>query len=203
MQLVFKLATVRNVQQLLFWLLIAIAPYAISFSPYETIYSDGLNVSHSPSDPHYVTRATLIVGGLLAAMISTYLLSIEITRALAQKNWSTKWLLVQANCGMFSIYLGWAVYPYWANGMRTAYVSRNVLIANLDPKVLMPMTWIGEVWRVGVLIALFGCLAIIALNVVYCLETRTWKQTRITASWALVAVLMIYYTPSYFEWIGD
>lgn len=189
-------------QRLVLCSLIATAPYAIGLNPHERTYLDGQAVLAPLPDPLYGTRATLIIAGLFAAVTSVMVLSWEIRRALSERNWRTKDFFVQANSAMCSIYLGWAVFPYWANGVFTSQ-SKRMITANLDPKELMPMVWIGELWSIGILLVLLGCQALFFLNLVYCLEARTWRKTVTLLVWVVIALVIVRLSPNYVEWVWD
>lgn len=66
------------------------SPFAMSFSPYYRIYTDGVWNAVPESDPTFRTRAIFILGGMLSAILSVCLLVWEIAKALCANDSETQ-----------------------------------------------------------------------------------------------------------------
>lgn len=189
-------------QCIMFSLLVVTSPFALSFTPYPRIFTDGVWNAPFQSDPIFPIRAGFIIGGMLAAILSAYLLVWEIAKG--KENASVR--VLQASMALCSLQIGWVAFPYWVNGIFQAYAG-NRRVADFDPKGLMPGIWMGEFWRLSAsLIYLETFAAVIALfvfNIDTTLSKRKWKQGVATIICLAMTFAIFYLTPNYLEWLAD
>jgi hypothetical protein len=137
--------------------LLLLAPYAMSFVPFEGIYKFGTYRAPYESDPLNTQRVLVIAFGLSASAIS----AIEIFVVILRRPGLPSILTCYAAWFACSV-VGWRSFPYWVTGVYAA-CSGRVPWTDLDPKGLIPMTWIGDMWRLNVLFLYpAAALAIIA-----------------------------------------
>ena len=199
-------------------LLVIIAPLAMTFTPYEGILEDGVWSAQFQLDPLNRLRIILISLGLVSACVSVALLFRELVKAanevlqvsLAQN------LVTKTSFTLCSLTIGWAAFPYWINGVFQAFSGNpHVLeqarlldtILDFDPKALMPETWIGDFWRLGVLLIFMAvlCLApiLFVLNVVFCMKIKVWKQGLATSACLALSAAIFFLSPNYLGWLCD
>lgn len=184
-------------------LMLALVPYAVSFDVYERIYTDGVYKAPHIEDPRYGERAGLMVFGLAAPLACVGCLAVSMLRRAGDRR-RTIVLLTVVLCVLV---LGWRNYPYWANGVHTA-TEEFVLRSGLDPKPLMPMIWLGDVWRLSVVLlyplAVFGGSAIFVMTLIQHAQ-RGLKGVWSGVTYALLALTILAYlvTPSYLTWLMD
>ena len=176
--------------------------FAMSFTPYEKIYSDGVWHTQFNLDPLYPMRQSLMIFGLIACLSGPAFLAYEIVR----KNGRGIDLVLHLSMILLTCTIGWAAFPYWANGMFQAYIGRAPW-ADFDPKPLIAGTWIGEEWRLGVLIVVLISFCAIPLlfllGVVFSIEQRTWRKGIATALCLVLTAAFFCLSPNYWNWFGD
>lgn len=187
-------------QIIILGLLLLSAPYAMSFTPYERIATDGVWNAPIRLDPMYSIRAGLIIGGLVCALSSFSLLLYTIIKRCGSD------LILRASLTLCSIYIGWAVFPYWVNGMFQAY-SGNAPVDDFDPKALIPMIWIGEIWRLGALTVLFGAfwlgIVLLIFNTGNLIKYKDiWRRVAVYICLAIIGIIMIL-SPHHGRWLID
>jgi hypothetical protein len=192
-------------QAIILILLLIAAPYAMSLTPYERIYTDGVWKAPLHSDPLYPVRTILILGGLVAAVFSVSLLVWELAKGRA----TASCRILQASMALFSLQIGWLAFPFWVNGVFQAYSGNapSNAVLDFDPAALMPMIWVGEIWRLGASLLYVGSLAgVIALFIFNCditIVRRTWKQGLVTLILLVMTFSVFYVTPNYVQWLAD
>lgn len=189
-------------QGIILLLMLALTPYAITFSPYVGIYTDGVWFTSLDLDPLYWVRVSLIIFGLLGAILSLVFLTWEIVRG----GWKGSDLILQLSMVLCSLSIGWRSFPYWVNGMFQAY-SGNARLSDFDPKALMPEIWVGQIWTYVVLIiyllAFIGIPIILLANIVLIIRRKTWKQGIGTAICLTIISIVFICSPDYWRWLAD
>lgn len=198
---VSDIATPFTLQCTLLSLLIVSSPFAMSFSPYYRIYTDGVWNAVLESDPTFRTRAIFILGGMLSAILSMCLLVWEI----AKGSESAGIRILQASMALCSMQIGWVAFPYWVNGVFR--VAAHAPLADLDPKALLPTIWVGEIWLLSAPLAYMLALALIiglfVFNIENLLSKRTWKQGLATVLCLVLTFAIFYLIPNYMDWLAD
>jgi hypothetical protein len=179
----------------------------MSFTAFEKICSD-LPIQ---ADPLYGVRATFIIGGLIASILSVAVLIRELIKRFDEimEPKMVRTLVLQASLAICSASIGWAAFPYWVNGVFQAYRGNgpDCTLNVYDPKELMPMIWIGEVWRLGVLliciVAFFGGLWLLLASVILLIREREWKQCVPTLICLTITVAALFLQDGYGTWLAD
>jgi hypothetical protein len=183
-------------------LLVMLAPYAMSLRPFEDIYTMGVYGAKHSTDALFPVRQGLILLGLGTTVFALGQLILSFLR-------NPKDLIGLApHIAVFlaSAVIGWRSYPYWAEGVYQvdigAYPSTDQ-----DPKALMPMVWIGDLWRMPVVLLYLVCYVAIPLLVIASVVgflKRRYVPAGITAAGIAVAVVpMIWFSPNYLGWLMD
>jgi hypothetical protein len=192
-------------QAIVLILLLFVTPYAMTFTPYEKIFDEGVWQVSLRSDPIFYLRAILIVFGLLGGALSA-LIAIE---GLNRQNFGANNQILLISMGLCSLTIGWVAFPYWINGMFQTYSGfyTHEGLHDFDPKALMPMIWIGEIWRLGVIViflsVLFGGPLIFLANIILTLRKRSWMKGLATIIFLVLTSLIYFLSPKYGYWIGD
>lgn len=192
-----------SAQAFILVVLIVLAPYAMAFSPYSRIYTDGVYHAPHSEDPLYVQRAGLIAFGLLGSLAC---LGCTVA-GLAFKPRKRSRIILQCGMTLCALAIGWKSYPYWVNGVHRASYE-TVVTSGLDPKALIPMSWIGDFWRLGVL--LFYPVALVGTIVLLVATCRAVSKESPGVLWVGVTVVLLMITlitfvasPNYFTWLMD
>ena len=182
-------------------LLVALAPVALALTPYERIYTDGVYRAPHGADPLYPLRAGLVALGLLAPVVGLG----GTLAALPARRRDPARVARQASLTVFAGALGWRCYPYWANGVFSAYAGR-VPVTDFDPKALIPATWIGHVWIAGVLLlyplAWVGGAGLLAAAC-WAARRQGWRAALPTAGVVAATLATFLVTPRYLWWLMD
>lgn len=182
-------------------LLVALAPVALALTPYERIYTDGVYRVPHGADPLYPLRAGLVALGLLAPVVGLG----GTLAALPARRRDPARVARQASLTVFAGALGWRCYPYWANGVFSAYAGR-VPVTDFDPKALIPATWIGHVWIAGVLLlyplAWVGGAGLLAAAC-WAARRQGWRAALPTAGVVAATLATFLVTPRYLWWLMD
>jgi hypothetical protein len=87
---------------------------------------------------------------------------------------------------------------------KPAELDTNI---GLDPKALMPETWIGDFWRLGVLLIFLAVLCLgpilFVLNATFCITIRRWKQGLATSACLALTAAIFFLSPNYWGWFAD
>ena len=174
-------------------LLVALAPYTMKFAPF---------APHDAADSLHLRRVVLVLFGLLTAVIAF----IEFVAALRRSHTDVIALAPFAAVFLTCAVIGWRSYPYWANGVYQVGIGAFPPM-DQDPKSLIPMVWIGDLWRLPVLVLYLLCyLAVPALTAVAIMAV--WRRRFITSivivgNLSLSVVFMLRFSPDYVSWIMD
>jgi hypothetical protein len=189
-------------------LLFVVAPFAMSFTPHDQFCTD---LSFQQDSLHRV-RTTFIIGGLIATALSLALLAWELnikSNHILQPAMVSS-VVLQMSMALCSVSIGWAAIPYWVTGVFQAYrgnLPDDCYLVVFDPKRLMPMIWMGEIWRFGVIaifvVATLMGMALFLVTIVLLMKERLWKQCVLTWGLLSIPVAILYLDSSYFVWLWD
>ena len=174
-------------------LLVALAPFAMSLPPYP---------AYSSTDSLQPRRVALVLVGLMAAVVA-FVESVVMARH------SRRDFIALASFAAVFIacaVVGWRSYPYWATGVYQVGIGTFPPMGQ-DPKRLIPMTWIGDFWRLPVLMLYLLCyIAVPTLSVaaIFALWRRRFEAGIITAVCiGIILVFMLGFSPDYVTWLMD
>jgi hypothetical protein len=186
-------------------LMLMVMPYAMTLMPYEGVYNYEGQYPRLDLDHLYVLRAGLIIAGLLGAILSLVFLG----WGLLGRGKTGSGVVLQISMAICSSCIGWAAFPYWVNGVFQAYLGHapKPYLSLFDPKRLMPMIWIGEIWRLGVLLilaaAVFAGPILLFFNLLTAIKYRTWKQSIATILCLTITAAVLFFSPKYWGWFID
>ena len=102
--------------------------------------------------------------------------------------------------------VGWRSYPYWVNGVYQIDLGAYHPM-DQDPKGLIPMTWIGEGWRLPVMLLyplLFVSVPILATLSIRAVLKRQYLSGSMTIVFLGIAIIfMSAFSPNYMTWLLD
>jgi hypothetical protein len=181
--------------------LLALAPYAMSFTPFSGIYTYGPYAAPYATDPLQARRVALVSFGLLTTLMATAEAAWILLR---HRTWTNVFIYIPPwfACAV----LGWRSLPYWSTGVYAAW-SGSVPWTDLDPKGLIPMTWLGEYWRTSVLslYPLAPCVVLMSLAGGYALASRRRPLLAAVSfgSGVIAVVFLAAFSPNYSGWLLD
>jgi hypothetical protein len=181
--------------------LLALTPYAMTFTPFQGIYSFGPYEAAYDTDPLQARRVGLVAFGLCG----TVLASLELLWVLYRRSQVSSMLTCVAAWFACAV-VGWKSFPYWVTGVFAAYSGRAPL-ADFDPKGLIPMIWLGELWRFGVLLlypmALLVAPAALVASIL-CFRRRAYVRSAIPLACASIGLVFLFcFSPDYLGWLMD
>jgi hypothetical protein len=182
--------------------LVVASPLAMSFTPFPEMGQHGVWSQAYAANPSYGLRASLIAFGLLGTVAAV---AIAVATYARERRWSRR-TLAATSVAVSCWAVGWRSYPYWVNGVfRASDVAAG---GAYDPKALPPMTWIGELWRVPVII--LYPLAFLWATVVLAAALRAIFTTGGKSRWAWAVIITsaitlgsLLYCPGYGPWLMD
>lgn len=164
-----KLPTISTI---LVGIVLCAVPFASAFTPY-------------PSDPSLRhIQNFVIAAGLFVACLSIVPVCLSLVGAMT---WHRTAMLYSACLVCFAI--GWRCLPYWATGVYARDLG-GFPPMDMDPKNLAPMIWMGEIWRVGVLLqALITCISapLLVGFAIHSAVRRLWVDALLTLIYAILA----------------
>lgn len=180
--------------------LLALAPFAMRFTPFEGIYEHGVWGAHHAADSLYTQRAGLVLFGLVASAADVFCFT-----AVVALQRCRQYAIVSFGLTLAALVLGWRMYPYWATGVFS--VMRGALPrTDLDPKALMPMSWTGELWRLPILlldtISIIGIPTLLVFAAI-ALFRKAWTKAAALAFCVGVTVVAYCFSPNYWDWLLD
>jgi hypothetical protein len=181
--------------------LLALTPYAMTFTPFQGIYIFGPYEAAYDTDPLQARRAGLIAFGLGG----TVLASIETFWVLYRRPDVSSMLTCVAAWFACAV-IGWKSFPYWVTGVFAAYSGRAPL-ADFDPKALIPMIWLGELWRFGVLL-LYPTVLLVApaaiVGSILFFHRRAYARSAVPVACASIGLVFLFcFSPGYVHWLMD
>lgn len=174
-------------------LLVALAPFAMSFPPYPS------NASTDSQQPH---RVALILLGLTATAVALVECVAMARHARTDEVGFAPFAAAFLACAI----LGWRSYPYWATGVYQVGIGTFPAM-DQDPKGMIPMLWMGDLWRLPVLLLYpLCCVGVPALSMAV---VRAFRQRRFPAGVTtaicicIVVIFMLGFSPDYVPWLLD
>ncbi len=172
--------------------LLTLAPFAISLPPCAAYTTDSL----------YLWRSAAVLFGLVAtiAAFAEFVVSLLRTRA------NIIAIVPFAAAFLACAVVGWRSYPYWAAGAYQVHIGTFPRI-DLDPKGVAPMVWIGELWRLPVLLLEIACwlaaplLGAMGIVAIYRRQVLCGSITVLCVGIALTCMLR--FSPEYGAWLID
>jgi hypothetical protein len=181
--------------------LLVLAPYAMSFTPFAGIYTFGTYRAPYDTDPLQTQRVGLVAFGLCATVVAAIEFCVILFRRPALPS-----ILTSVAAWFACAVVGWRSFPYWATGVYAA-CSGRVPYTDLDPKGLIPMTWLGDLWRLAVLLLYPAALLAIPAGIVgsvLLFRRRAGIPTAIPAACAGIGLLfLLAFSPTYVGWLMD
>jgi hypothetical protein len=181
--------------------LLALTPYAMTFDPFPGIYRFGTYKAPYGTDPLQAQRVGLVALGLCATAVAFVEGFVIFYRSPVLPS-----ILTCVAAWFACAVVGWRSFPYWVTGVYAAYAGR-VPRTDLDPKGLIPMTWLSELWRLGViLLYLLTPLVVPAAIVGSILFVRRREYVRSPiplACSAIGLVFLFWFSPGYLIWLMD
>jgi hypothetical protein len=201
---IFKtpLHIILSIQWLLLLILLALIPYAMSFTPFEKIFEVGSYKAKYAEDPLQSHRMFLMLFGFIISFISL-LLAIA---GLFIKPRNRLRVAAQFGIAIAAMWIGCRTYPYWANGIYQVYTGdlNAGLQYNFDPAGLN----IPGIWYLLVLIAYpamyLGIITLVALSSRYS-ENEPWYSScvKVVIVMTVILVLTSILSPGFFTWYID
>ena len=187
-------------QWVLVVLLLGFAPIAMRFTPFKGIYSDGVWDADHTADPLYRYRAIMVGFGLVASAICTLCFIVILTFRRYSQHRS-----ISLGLALAALATGWRMYPYWVTGVYSAMrgFSPNT---DFDPKALIPMQWIGDLWRMPVLLMYLGSvvgISALLVAVVKGIRRRSWANVTAMLLCILITISCYIMSPNYLDWLMD
>ncbi len=154
------------------------------------------------SDPDFWYRFIIIFAGLGLTVLT---LVISIT-GLFIRNISASGKLLYFSIFAFVFSVGWMSFPYWISGLYPVF--RNETSAMFDPKALLPMTLMGEFWRLPILmlyplIFLYLLFSLIRFIIVVIRREEPGINNFLILFYSLLTLGIHYLLPGYFYWLLD
>jgi hypothetical protein len=173
-------------------LLLALAPYAMSFRPYAPYTSDSLH-------PH---RVALVLLGLAAAITAF----VEFMATIRRNRTDIVGLASFAAVFLACAVVGWRSYPYWATGVYQVGIGAFPPM-DQDPKGLIPMVWIGDLWRLPVLLLYllsYAAIPVLLVAGIVAFWRRRFAPGITTALCiGIVLLFMLRFSSDYLTWLMD
>ena len=174
-------------------LLVALAPLAMSLPPYP---------AYSSTDALQPRRVALVLLGLVTAVAAFVELVASVRHSRRDIIALASFAAVFIACAV----VGWRSYPYWATGVYQVGIGAFPPM-DQDPKRLIPMTWIGDLWRLPVLLLYLLCyvaVPVLSVAAIVALWRRRFVAGIITAVCIGITLLfMLGFSPDYVTWLMD
>ncbi len=154
------------------------------------------------SYPSYMLRFSIIFSGILLTSISL----IVFTACLFFSKHTALDKLTNLSLFVFVFVLGWMAIPYWTNGLYHVFCCGTS--SSFDPKSLLPMMLIGEVWRIPILlfyplILLYLIFSFIRIIVIVIRKKNLGINELLILICSILILVAAYFTPHYFYWLLD
>ena len=174
-------------------LLIVLAPYAMSFQPYHPYAS---TASLQPR------RVAVVLLGLTAAVVAFAEFMVMVSQVRKDAIGLASFAAVFLACAV----VGWRSYPYWATGVYQVSIGAFPPM-DQDPKGMIPMLWIGDLWRLPVILLYLLCyvaVPVLSIAVTIAFWRRRFAAGFITAlGIGTVLIFTLSFSPHYNAWLMD
>ncbi len=175
--------------------LVAVSPYAMGFPLAEMGRA-------AKEDPLNGPRGALILLGLIAFLLS----AVEVAVTGRRHGWKAETILPVIALAIACFVIGWRLMPYWALGTYQQSIGGQPF-RDMDPKNHMPMIWIGELWRLPILLFQFLAFALLpggAFAAIILLGRRHYLPAAITfGGIAIAAYYFFRFRADYIVWLMD
>jgi hypothetical protein len=166
-----------------------------------TPYAMSLPLMEGVGDNFYAQRVVLVLLGLCTTLIA----GCELIAVLWRKRSDILGLTAFVAAFLACAVIGWRSFPYWATGIYRSIGAFG--LRDHDPKSFIPMIWIGELWRLPVLLLYLVCYAMVPLLMAaatIALWRRRFTVGAVCATCTgLVAIFMFRFSPDYITWLID
>lgn len=184
-------------QSFLLLALLLATPFAMKFTAFDRIFLDGAWGAPQSEDPLHSMRVVLVLGGLAASVTSFQ----SLLGCFLADPANSKPIILSASLALSTLSVGWKNFPYWVNGVYQAYIHNQG--GDFDPKALMPMTWIGEFWRFGVILLYMAVLLVLPILIFFAIKIgNRWLRLSVVGL-SFLTILCFYYAPNYLSWLMD
>jgi hypothetical protein len=182
--------------------LVFLSPYAMHITPNAGTYlGSDIRLLARPLESFYLAPDDLIAFGVKASMLAGLVACVLSLRVRKDSVTVPAW-----SAAVCAFALGWKSFPYWANGVFAAYVGAAP-VWDFDPKRLPPMTWIGDLWRVAVVLSYPFCVGFVPVLVLGSLQLLRSPETRArgAASCGMLVLVVLCFacSPGYMKWLMD
>jgi hypothetical protein len=181
--------------------LLVLTAYAMTFSPFGGIYIFGTHEAPYDTDPLQARRVCLVAFGISATVLASLEGFVILYRRPALSS-----MLTCVAAWFACAVVGWKSFPYWVTGVYAAYSGR-VPLTDFDPKGLIPMTWLGELWRFGVLL-LYPMAPLVApaaiVGSILFARRRAYARSAVPVACAAIGLVFLFcFSPGYVTWLMD
>ena len=194
--------TLLVTQGVLLIALLAVAPFAMQFTPFGDIYEEGVWQAQHSADPLYQRRAALVILGLVAGALGTLCFVAVVALRRCRQHVAFSFGLALA-----ALIVGWRMYPYWVTGVFSAMRGLSSCTSTFDPKALIPMSWWGgDLWGLTVLmlypVSIAGVPTLFVQAVIE-LRRKAWARAATIGFCVGVTILAYTFSPYYLCWLLD
>ncbi len=172
-------------------------PYSFSFSPSADVW----NINPA-SDPLYAYRVAIIFSGLALAAIALVVTCISFFL----RHHAIDAKLANLSIFILVFYVDWMSVPYWTNGLL--HVFGKGASTTFDPKALLPMTILGEAWRLPILVMhplvlVYLVFSLVRFIVVIVRRNKPGLNNILILIYTLLNIALLFFIPQYFNWLLD
>jgi len=157
---------------------------------------------YTSTDSLQPRRVALVLVGLTTAAVALIEFMAMIRQARTDIVGAASFVSVVLACAV----LGWRSYPYWITGVYQVATGAFPPM-DQDPKGLIPMIWIGELWRLPVLLIYLLCYVTVpalSIAVIVAFRRRRFASGAATAlGIGIILIFMLGFSPNYVAWLMD
>lgn len=184
------------------FVLLALTPMAISFTPYYTPEKPGYPAVFD--DPQYLLKAFFIATGLIGGILT--ILFIILYFIFARPHHKQQ-LVLHLSMAICAIALGWHIFPYCVNGIFQVSLG-NADFGDFDPHRLMPTIWLGEIWFIVTvlfypILIVVSFILILMTTIMALRKGLSKRQTLQISLFLIITILSFVILPGYLNWIMD
>ena len=198
------MTTITKILLVISLLVLALLPFANLFPPYLLSFppgTDAWNINPA-NDTDYLYRFIIMAAGMGLTILA---LLLAIT-GLFIRNTSAANKFLNINIFVFVFYLGWMSLPYWTNGLYQVFHHGTTSL--FDPKAMLPMTLVGEIWRLPILllfplILLYLLFSLIRFIIVVIRREKPGINNILILIYSLLTLGIQFLLPGYFYWLLD
>jgi len=158
------------------------------------------NENSLPPYSEYMLRFSIIFTGLLITIIALIITIIS----LFFKQHKAADKLANLSMLVFIFVAGWIALPYWVNGLYVVFVHGTS--SAFEPQYLLPMSIIGEIWRIPVLvlyplILIYLVFSFIRFVVMVIKYYRPKAKNLLILLFNILIIVAWFFVPHYFYWL--